>query len=56
MASGDFKDFAKRTTYDKILRDRASNFGQNPKRDGYQGLASVVYNFLIKNRKAVTLI
>ena len=44
MAYGDFKDLAKRTASDKMLRDEAFNFAKNPKYDGYQtGLASMVY-------------
>ena len=46
MAYGDFKDLARRTASDKVLRNKAFNIGKNPKYDGYQrGLASVVYNF-----------
>ena len=45
MAHGDFKDLARRTASDKILRDKAFNIAKNPKYDGYQrGLASMVYN------------
>ena len=54
MAYGDFKDLARRTASDKVLRDKAFNIAKNPKYDGYQrGLASMVYNFLIKSRQAV---
>ena len=53
MAYGDFKDLARRTVSDKILRDKAFNIAKNPKYDGYQeGLASMVYKFFdsgIKN-------
>ena len=46
MAYGDFKDLAKRTASDKVLRDKAFNVAKNPKCHGYQrGLASMVYNF-----------
>ena len=46
MAYGDFKDIAKRTAADKVLRDKAFNIAKDPKYDGYQrGLASMVYNF-----------
>ena len=46
MAYGDFKDLARRTTSDKVLRDKAFNIAKNPKYDGYQrGLASMVYKF-----------
>ena len=44
MAYGDFKDLARRTNSDKILRDKAFNIAKNPKCDGYQkGLPSIVY-------------
>ena len=44
MTYGDFKDLAKRTASDKVLRDKAFNIAKNPKYDGYQrGLASMVY-------------
>ena len=43
MANGDFKDLARRTASDKVLRDKAFNIGNNPKYDGYQrGLACTV--------------
>ena len=49
MAYGDFKDLARRTASDKILRDKAFNIAKNPKYDGYQrGLASMVYKFFDK--------
>ena len=49
MAYGDYKDLARRTGSDKILRDRAFNIATNPKYDGYQrGLASMVYKFFDK--------
>ena len=46
MAYGDFKDLARRTASDKILRDKAFNIVKNPKCDGYQGgLASMFYKY-----------
>ena len=46
MAYGDFKDLTRRTTSDKILRDKEFNIAKNPKYDGYQrGPASMVYKF-----------
>ena len=52
MAYGDFKDLARRTASDKVLRDKAFNIAKNPKYDGYQrGLASMVYNFFDKKSK-----
>ena len=50
MAYGNFKDLARRTASDKVLRDKAFNIAKNPKYDGYQrGLASMVYKFFDKN-------
>ena len=49
MAYGDFKNSARRTASDKVLRDEAFNIAKNPKYDGYQrGLASMVYKFLYR--------
>ena len=36
MAYGDFKDLAKRTAADKVLRDKAFNIAKDSKYDGYQ--------------------
>ena len=53
MAYGGFKDLARRTAYDNILRDKAFNIAKNPKCDGYQrGLASMVYKFFDKTSAA----
>ena len=50
MADGDFKDLTRRTASDKVLWNKAFNIAKNPKYDGCQrGLASMVYNLLIKN-------
>ena len=49
VAYGDFKDLAKRTASDKVLKDQAFNIAKNPKYDGYQrGLAATVYKFFDK--------
>ena len=49
MAYGDFKDLARRTASDKVLRDKAFNIAKNPKYDGYQReFASMVYKFFDK--------
>ena len=49
MAYGDFKDLARRTASDKVLRDKAFNIAKNLKYDGYQrGLGSMVYKFFDK--------
>ena len=56
MAYCDFKDLAKRTAADKVLRDKASNIAKDPKDDGYQrGLSSVVYKFFDKKLQPVVL-
>ena len=55
MAYGDFKDLARRTASDKVLRDKAFNIAKNPKYDGYQrGLASIVYKFFDKKSASLT--
>ena len=36
MAYQDFKDLARRTASDKVLRDKAFNIAKNSKYDGYQ--------------------
>ena len=49
MTYGDFKDLAKRTAADKVLRDEAFKIGSDQKYDEYQrGLASMVYKFFDK--------
>ena len=60
MADGDFKDLARRTALDKVLRDKACHIAKNPENDRYQrGLASTVYKLfeilkvLLKARKDV---
>ena len=35
MAHGDFKNLARRTTSDKVLRDKAFSIAKNPNNDGY---------------------
>ena len=52
MAYGDFKDLARRTASDKVLRDKTFNIAKYPKYDRYQReLASVVYKFFDKKSK-----
>ena len=54
MVYGDFKDLARRTASDKVLRDKAFNMDENPKYDGYQrDLASMVYK--VFDRKSASL-
>ena len=54
LAYGDFKDLAKRTAADKVLKNKALNIAKDPKHDGHQrGVACMVYKFLIKRLKAV---
>ena len=52
MAYGDFKDLARRTASDKVVRDKTFNIAKNPKYDRYQGgLSSMVYKFFDKKSK-----
>ena len=52
MAHGDFKDFARGTASDKVLRDKALNIAKNSNYDGYQrGFASMVYKFFDRKSK-----
>ena len=54
-AYGDFKDLARSTASDKVLRDKIFNTDKNPKYNGYQGgLASMVYKFFDKNSASLT--
>ena len=49
MAYEDFKDLAKGTEADKVLRDKAFKIANDKKYDGYQrGLTSMVYTFFDK--------
>ena len=49
LTYGDFEDLNRRTTADKVLRDKAFSIAKNPKYDGcQQGLASMVYKFFNK--------
>ena len=46
MAYRYFKDSARRTASDKVLRDKGFNIAKTPKYNGYQrGLDSTVYKF-----------
>ena len=46
MVYGNFKYLPRITDSDKVLRDKAFNFGINEKHYGYQcGLTSIVYKF-----------
>ena len=52
MVYGDFKYLARRTAFDKLLRDKAFNIDKNTKYDGYKrGLASMVYKFFDEKSK-----
>ena len=49
MAYRDFKDLARRTASDRVLRDKAFDIAKNPKYDKYQrGMTSIVYKFFDK--------
>ena len=57
MAYEGFTDLAKITASDEVLRDKAFNTAKNQKYDGYErGLASIVYDFLIKTLQVVVLV
>ena len=59
MTYRDFKDIARRTASDKVLRNKAINIAKNFKYDGYQrGLANFLWfaNFLIKTPQVLVLI
>ena len=57
MAYGDFKDLAKRTAADKVLRDKAFRIASDQKYDGYQrGLTSSVYKFFDKKSQGSGLV
>ena len=52
MANGDFRDLAKRTSADKVFKNKAFNIAKNPKYDEYQrGLASMVYKVFDEKTK-----
>ena len=54
MAYVDFKNLARRTASDKVLRDNTFNIARNPKYDEYhRGIASMVYKFFDKKSKGV---
>ena len=56
MAYGDFKDLAKRTAADKVLRDKAIEIASDQNYDGHQrGLASMVYKFFDKKSQGKRL-
>ena len=50
--NGNFKDLARRTASDKVLRDKPFNIAKNPEYDGYQrGMASMVNKLFDKKFK-----
>ena len=52
MAYGDFRDLAKRTSADEVLKNKAFNIAKNPKYDEFQrGLASMVYKVFDEKTK-----
>ena len=59
VAYGDYKDLARRTTSDKVLRDKAFNIAKNHKYDENQrGLPSSKYAWVVslKDKKGVTIV
>ena len=56
MAYGDFKDLARKTASDKLLRHKALNIDKNPKYDRHQrGLASMVSKFFEEKTSGGTI-
>ena len=54
MVYGDFKDLAKRTAADKVLRDKVFNIAKDLKHNGYErSLAAMVYKFFDKKLQIV---
>ena len=50
MAYWNFKDLARRTASDKVLRDKGFSITKNPEYDGYQRvLTSMVYKYFVNN-------
>ena len=57
MAYGDFKDLARRTASDKVLRDKAFNIAKIlDMMDMKEGVLQWFTRFLVKNRNVVVLI
>ena len=57
MAYGNFKDLARRTASDEVLRSKAFNIAKNSKDNGYQkGRACMVYILFDIKLKAVLII
>ena len=57
MDYGDFKDLARRTASDKVLRDKAFNIAKSPKYDSIKGSLLLWFiNFVIKHLQAVVVI
>ena len=55
MTNGDFKDIARRTASDKVLRDKTFNVAKTRKCGGYQKeLASMVYKFFDKKSTSLS--
>ena len=48
MAHEDFKNLARRTASDKVLRDTSSNIAKNPRYNGYPWITFMVYELLGK--------
>ena len=56
MTYRDFKNLPRKTTSDKVVRDKAFNFAKNSKYVGYQrGLAAKIYKFFVKNSSGANI-
>ena len=57
MSFGDFKDSAKRTDSNKVLRDKAFNIAKNPKYNGIKKALLLWFTYVfIERLKVVVLI
>ena len=57
MAYRDFKDLARKTSSDKVLRDELFSIVKNPKDDGYRrGIAFMVHKFFDKKTSQLVVL
>ena len=55
MAYGEFKDLARRTLSNKILRNKAFNIAKNPKYDEYQRRLALLANDFFDKKKILVV-
>ena len=56
MPYGDFKDIARATGSDEVLRDKAFNIAENPKYDGYKRFCFHSLYIKIFDKKSASLV